>query len=89
MNEDPEIEYSAHCQKIDSGGKKLSIEIYRIKGTDGWSLEIVDEYGNSTVWDDLFESDVAAITEAKISILEETASTFVGPSDGKSGGEWR
>ena len=90
MNEDPEIEYSEYSQKISSGGKTLSIDIYRIKGTKGWSLEIEDEYGNSTVWDDLFESDSAAITEAKRSILEETAKAFVGPSDGgKSDGKWR
>lgn len=89
MNEDPEIEYSNHCQKIENGGNELSIEIYRIEGTQGWSLEIVDQYGNSTVWDDLFESDAAAITEAKKSILEEKSEAFVGPSNSKSSGNWR
>ncbi len=89
MNEDPEIEYSSHCQKISSGGNTLSVDIYRIKGTEGWSLEIVDEFGNSTVWDDLFDSDSAAITEAKKSILEDTSSEYVGPSDGKSSGKWQ
>lgn len=89
MNEDPEIEYSKYSQKINSGGKILSIDIYRSKGMEGWILEIVDKSGNSTVWDDLFESDIAAITEARKSILEETADTFVGPSDGKSDGKWR
>lgn len=89
MNDDPEIEYSKYCQKISSGGKSLSVEIYRIKGTAGWSLEIVDEFNNSTVWDDLFESDSAAIVEAKRSILEETSAAFVGPSDGKSNNKWK
>jgi len=89
MNEDPEIEYSDHCQEIQSGGNKFSIQIYRIEGTKDWSLEIVDQYGNSSVWEDLFASDSAAITEAKKSILEESSSTFVGPSDGKSSGKWR
>ena len=89
MNDDPGIEYSKFCQKISSGGKILSVEIYRIKVTEGWSLEIVDEFNNSTVWDDLFDSDSEAITEAKKSILEETASAFVGPSDGKSNVDWK
>ena len=89
MNEDPEIEISDLSQVIKSGGKDLSVEIYRIKGTSGWSLEIVDEVGNSTVWDDAFSSDTAAITEAKKAILEETAGAFLGPADGKSGGKWR
>ena len=89
MDQEPEIEYSDFCQKISSGGKNLTVDIYRIKGTKGWSLEIVDEYGNSTVWDDLFNSDSAAITEAKKSILEDTASAFIGPADGKSSGKWQ
>jgi uncharacterized protein len=89
MNDDVEIEYSKYCQEISSGGKVLSVQIYRIKGTEGWSLEIVDEFNNSTVWDDLFESDASAITEAKKAILEETASAFVGPADGKSKDDWR
>jgi len=89
MEEEPEIELSDLSQVIISGGKNLSVEIYRIKGTEEWSLEIVDETGNSTVWDDTFSSDSAAITEAKKAILEETAEAFIGPADGKSNGKWR
>lgn len=89
MEEEPEIEVSDLSQVVRSGGKNLSVEIYRIKGTEGWSLEIVDEAGNSTVWDDTFYSDSAAIAEAKKAILEETAEAFIGPADGKSNGKWR
>jgi uncharacterized protein len=89
MNEDPEIEVSEQSQNISSGGKSLSVEIYRIKGTSDWSLEIVDENGNSTVWDDLFASDKDAITEAKKAILEETAETFIGPTDGRGNDKWK
>jgi uncharacterized protein len=85
---DPEIEVSEQSQNISSGGKSLSVEIYRIKGTSDWSLEIVDENGNSTVWDDLFGSDRDAITEAKKAILEEPAETFIGPADGKGNDKW-
>jgi hypothetical protein len=88
MNEDPEIEISKQSQIISSGGKNLSVEIYRIKGTSDWSLEIVDENGNSTVWDDLFASDKEAITEAKKAILEETTEAFIGPEDGKGNDKW-
>ena len=89
MTEDVEIEASKLSQPIDSGDKALSVEIYRIKGTTDWSLEIVDSYGNSTVWDDLFPTDSDALVEAKKAVLEETASEFVGPSDGKGDGSWR
>ena len=88
MNEDPEIEISKQSQIISSGGKNLSVEIYRIKDTLNWSLEIVDEKGNSTVWDDLFASDKDAITEARKAILEETTEAFIGPADGKGNDKW-
>ena len=89
MNEEPEIEMSEKSQTVSSGGKNLSVEIYRIKGTQGWSLEVVDEFNNSTVWDDLFETDSEAIAEAKKAILEDRAGAFVGPSDGKGNNDWR
>ena len=43
MNEDPEIEISELSQVIKSDGKSLSVEIYRIKGTPDWGLEIVED----------------------------------------------
>ncbi len=52
----------------------------------GWILEVVDEFNNSTVWDEPFKTDKDALTEAKKTILAEGASTLVGPESGK--GEW-
>jgi uncharacterized protein len=42
------------------------VHIYRSdnNGRDGWVLEIVDSFGTSTVWDDLFPTDGAALAEA-------------------------
>ena len=88
MNEEPKLEKSKLCQSISSGGRSVNIEIYRLEG-ELWTLEIEDEYGNSTVWDDEFETDTIALTEAKKSILNETIGTYIGPSDGKSSGDWR
>jgi len=33
------------------------------RGGDGWLLEVVDEYRNSTVWDDSFGTEQAALDE--------------------------
>jgi hypothetical protein len=88
MSEDDfEVQMSPLCQSISSGGDVLRIEIYG-DGEGKWILEIVDEHNNSTVWDDSFDTDAAALSEARKSILEETASAFVGPKDGKSTGDW-
>ena len=88
MNDEPKLEKSPLCQSISSGGRNVSVEIYRLEG-DSWTLEIEDEFGNSTVWDDEFETDSLALTEAKKSILSDTVSAFIGPADGKSDGKWR
>jgi len=89
MNEEPELEVSQLSQKISSGGKTVSVEIYRLEGETTWMLEVVDEYNNSTVWDDTFETESAALIEAKKTILAEGVSSLVGPEDGKGNDDWK
>ena len=88
MENDFELRMSPLCQRISSGGKTAQVEIYG-DGEGKWILEIEDEHGNSTVWDDPFETDSAALTEAKKSVLGETIKTFIGPKNGKSNGKWQ
>ena len=51
------------CCTVREDGTEVRIDIYRLETTD-WSLEVVDEAGTSTVWDDLFPTDQAALDEA-------------------------
>ena len=83
-----ELVMSPLCQSISCGGKTLQVDIYG-DGEGKWILEIQDEFGKSTVWGDHFLTDQAALTEAKKSILKDTAKTYVRPEDGKSQGDWR
>jgi len=64
MEDDLELEYSPLCQSISSGGKSVQVHIYN-DGEGKWILEVEDEFGNSTVWNDLFDTDSAALTEVK------------------------
>ena len=89
MNDEPKLETSQLSQEISSGGRTVSVQIYRLEGEASWMLEIEDEYNNSTVWDDTFETETAALTEAKKTILAEGVNSLVGPEDGKSDGDWR
>ncbi len=90
MNDEPELELSILSQELKSGGRTVSVEIYRLEGDEEWALEIVDEFNNSTVWDDTFPTESVALTEATKSILEERVTSLVGPEDGKSdGGNWK
>jgi hypothetical protein len=77
MDEEYEVKMSPLCQEISSGGKSVKVEIYD-DGEDGWILEVVDEYGNSTVWDDPFPTDDAALTEVKKTISEEGIQMLIG-----------
>lgn len=83
MAEDPKLEISPLSQSITSGGRTVQVQIYRLEGDAVWILEVEDEYGNSTVWDDPFESDMSALTEAKKTILVEGVASLIGPDDGQ------
>lgn len=89
MSEEPELEESSLCGPVTSGKRTVGVQIYRLVGEPAWILEVVDEFNNSMVWNETFKTDIAALTEAKKAILSETISSFVGPEDGKSRGEWR
>jgi hypothetical protein len=69
------------CQAITIDGRTVQVEIYG--GDPGkWILEVVDEFNNSTVWDDQYETDKEALEEVEKAIKEEGIQTLIGkPSD--------
>ena len=77
MEEEFELEESPLSQKICASGKTVDVQIYRGGGSD-WHLEVVDEFGNSTVWDDQFKSDQEALDEAKSTIKDEGIESLIG-----------
>ena len=77
MSEEYEIKYSTLCQKVTSEGKSVQVYIYK-DGKGGWILEVVDEYDNSTVWDDPFKTDDEALDEVFDTIEKEGISSLIG-----------
>lgn len=75
-NKEIELIHSPLTQTHRAEGHTLRIEIYRSHGTP-WVLEVVDELGTSTVWDDQFDSDAAALEVAFEAIEAEGAHSFV------------
>jgi hypothetical protein len=73
---DPNIVHSGLSQKMTVQDHELSIEIYRLEHEPNWALEVVDEEGTSTVWDDQFETDQAALDEVLGTIEKEGLSAF-------------
>jgi SEC-C motif-containing protein len=69
--------HSQLSQRVVRGETAVEIEIYE-DGKGGWLLEVVDEFGNSTVWDDSFPTDSAALAEALNAIDAEGIVSLVG-----------
>jgi uncharacterized protein len=74
--------YSPLCQRITRDGTEVDIQIYN-DDKGGWLLEVVDEFWNSTVWDDPFTTDSAALAEALNTIDNEGIASVIGdaPAD--------
>ncbi len=85
MTEEFQVKMSPLSQTISSGGKTVQVDIYE-DGKGKWILEVVDDFNNSTVWDEPFETDGSALTEAKKTILAEGMNALIGPESDK--GEW-
>ncbi len=81
MEDDYQLVMSPLCQSITDKGHTVRVEIYRGPDTD-WTLEAVDGFNNSTVWDDLFATDQAALDEATRTIRYEGIESLVGPPSG-------
>ena len=64
-------------QKYTKDGKSVEIEIYRMPNT-AWNVQVVDTFGNSTVWDDEFESDTEALQFVLAEIERDGIDEFIG-----------
>jgi len=83
MNDDFQLVRSPLCQEITSNGETVEVAIYRGAEDKTWTLEVVDEYGNSTVWDDEFATDNDALKEVLNTIEEEGIKALVGEPSGE------
>lgn len=62
-------------------GRSVEIRIYRMPNT-AWTLEVVDDQNNSTVWDEEFATDQEALDTAMADINAEGIEAFIaGPPD--------
>jgi uncharacterized protein len=64
-------------QRLSRDGTTVEIRIYD-DGKAGWLLEVVDEFGNSTVWNESFPTDNTALAEALNTIDTEGIASVIG-----------
>ena len=78
MDDEYELVHSPLSRSITRDGVTVEVRIYRCKDDDDeWSLEVVDQEGASTVWDEPFETDNAALDEVLQTIEKEGIGTFL------------
>ena len=80
MEEESNLVNSPLCQSISIDNKTVEVHIYQFEEDNDWALEVVDEYGNSTVWDgdDAFKTDQEAFDEVTKTIKEDGISSLIG-----------
>jgi len=76
-DDDPKIETSPLCGRVSRDGIAVRVEIYKLAGrSDGWSLEVVDQEGGSTVCDETFSNDKDAYAEFQRTLEREGIRSF-------------
>lgn len=83
MYDEHDLIYSPLQQTYQAGGRQVDICIYRMPDT-GWTLEVVDEHNNSTIWDDLFETDKEALAAALQDLNKDGIDAFIGNGPGEN-----
>ena len=63
---------------IERDGHSVEVEIYRAEESNRWILEVIDQDGNSTVWEDEFASDESALKEFESTLKKEGINALIG-----------
>jgi hypothetical protein len=74
---DPTIIYSDLCRIVTLDDITVDVQIYRLQHDPRWALEVINEAGTSTVWDDLFDTDIEAYAAFSITVDEEGMESFL------------
>ena len=74
---EPNLVTSGLSGKVMRDGISVEVGIFRLESEPGWTLEVVNAAGTSTVWDEVFSTDVAALEEFSRTVTEEGMSPFL------------
>lgn len=77
QDRDPNIVHSGLSGTVTEDGITVELGIYRLEHDPKWALEVINEAGTSTVWDELFETDEAAYQEFRRTVDEEGMVSFL------------
>jgi hypothetical protein len=73
---EPNLVTSGLSRKVTRDGLTVVMTIVRLEHLAEWTLEVVNAAGTSTVWDDVFATDEAALAEFERTLAEEGMNAF-------------
>ena len=76
-NKDPIIITSVLSGKVREGEITVEVHIFRLESDEQWTLEVINEAGTSTVWEDTFATDKLALEVFNRTVDTEGMSTFL------------
>ena len=82
MKLDPKLVSSSYAGPVTRQGVTVRLEIYRLDDDPQWVLEVVNENGTSTVWDELFDTDGAAYAAFQSTVEDEGMGAFLDEPSG-------
>ena len=74
--QDTVIVYSPQSRRVTRDGVTADVSIIPLGYESEWPLEVINAANTSTVWDDLFPTDVAACAEFERTLAEEGMGAF-------------
>ncbi len=74
---DPNLIISGLSRDVTREDITVRVNIYRLEDKLGWSLEVVNDKGTSTVWDELFDTDDDADAAFHETLADEGMKAFL------------
>jgi hypothetical protein len=78
---DPNAVFSPLCCTLSLDGITVELRIFHPEDDPKWALEVVNESGNATLWDSLFDTDQDALTAFEETVIDEGIETFLDDGD--------
>ena len=78
-DQEPKLIESERSGPFERDGHLVEVHIYKLEHDKDWVLEVVDENGTSTVWDDKFSTDRIAWKEFLRTVDNEGMAAVIGP----------
>ncbi len=63
-------------RSISQNGRTVQVQIYRLVGHKGWTVELVDQKGERVMWSDMFLTDRFALDEVVRAIKADEITAF-------------